>query len=309
MAAVSFALKPIIYTSLGKPSTPEISMEEDVHLHHWMAVKGVGIAYTTGADKFAQMENAHVSVDRLDGHLGQAFFGVFDGHGGKSCANFLAQHLPTNYTEVAKTNSVEKISWTGVFAKTDAMYNAYAEATSCGAAAACVVIKSLEGKLVASCANVGDVKAIAIRDGKAVQLTEEHTVKRHHRDVYKLTQAGGVIDGGKISGRLDCTRMFGVESFKHVSAGRKRSLVAVEPYSRLLLITPEVSHLVIATSGLWDKVSDESVVETVSQFGDDTKAAARQLIDASYGSGKNVTVMIIDIRGKLRSFATGSLEK
>jgi serine/threonine protein phosphatase PrpC len=39
------------------------------------------------------MEDAHYIEDCFNGNPNQAFFAVYDGHGGKECANFCAENL------------------------------------------------------------------------------------------------------------------------------------------------------------------------------------------------------------------------
>lgn len=278
------------FTSLTKPVSDQIIIEEDVHLHPWSSIKSIGIAYTAGCGEFGRMENSHVSIDNLNSIISTGFFGIFDGHGGKECSEILLNELPKRYVQNAAKFKSEELCWKETFISLDKHLDNFLRFKSCGAAAACVVIKNIDGFRVISCANIGDVEVMVIRDGKTVKLTEIHDTK-NYREVFRVENSGALIVSDFINSRTHLTKCFGSHELK----GDKPILLA-EPKHRLMVITPELTHIVIATRGVWDILSDEKIQEIVTKNDKDTKTAAQELIDASYSSRKNTTVMVIDVR-------------
>lgn len=291
MAAIIIPpVQSVEFTSLTKPTSDQIITEEDVRLHPWSSIKSIGIAYTTGLGEFGKMENGHVSIDNLNSVISTGFFGIFDGHGGKECSEILLKEIPKRYSQNATKFKSEELCWKETFTSLDAYLNNSFRFQSCGAAAACLVIKKIDGFRVISCANVGDVEVMVIRDGKAIKLTETHNTK-NYREVYRVENLGALVSSGIINSRTHLTKCFGSHELKG-----KKPILLVEPKHRLMVITPELTHIIIATRGVWDTLSDEKVQEIVIKNDKDTKTAAQELVDVSYGSRRNTTVMVIDVR-------------
>lgn len=294
-AANNFPIKltPIqasTYTSMSKPSSVDISLEEDVHLHPWSSVTSVGIAYTNGSKRFAPMENAHVSIDNLDGSLRTGFFGIFDGRNGFKCSQMLTRYIPEAYVRSRKVHDSEDLRWSTAFKEVDGKICKSIDLVDSGASAACMVIQNIKDRRVISCANVGNVGIMAIQDGKPIKLTETHDIN-HGRDAYHVRMSGGSFAGGKVNGYLEITRCFGESILKE-------KILTAEPYCRTLDIAPATSHIILATKGLWKMLSDSEIADIVTKADKDVKLAAKNLISASYGCGDNLTIMVIDVRNK-----------
>lgn len=106
----------------------------------------------------------------------QAFFGIFDGHGGKRAAEFASENLGNFIAnEISTTNgsssNVEEAIRIG-YLKTDAEF--LKEEANGGAC--CVTALVRDGDVVVS--NAGDCRAVLSRAGKAEALTSDHRPSR-----------------------------------------------------------------------------------------------------------------------------------
>ncbi|RWW16685.1 hypothetical protein BHE74_00052294 [Ensete ventricosum] len=107
----------------------------------------------------------------------KAFFGIFDGHGGKRAAEFASENLGEFIAEEMLTtsgagaNDIAKAVRIG-YLKTDAEF--LKEEVDGGAC--CVTALLRDGDLIVS--NVGDCRAVLSRAGKAEALTSDHRPSR-----------------------------------------------------------------------------------------------------------------------------------
>lgn len=105
----------------------------------------------------------------------QAFFGVFDGHGGAKAAEFAAQKLERNIIDEfvrRRDNTKEEEAVKEGYLKTDAEF--LKEDVTGGTC--CVTALIRNGNLVVS--NAGDCRAVMSRGGVAEALTSDHRPSR-----------------------------------------------------------------------------------------------------------------------------------
>lgn len=100
----------------------------------------------------------------------QAFFGVFDGHGGAKAAEFAANHLDRHIMDQSRKRCANEI----VEAVRDGYLTTDAEFLKEGVegGTCCVTALIQEGNLVVS--NAGDCRAVMSRGGIAEALTSDH---------------------------------------------------------------------------------------------------------------------------------------
>ncbi|XP_028067524.1 putative protein phosphatase 2C 53 isoform X2 [Camellia sinensis] len=212
--------------------------------------------------KRAAMEDRYSALVNLLGDSKQAFFGVFDGHGGGKAAEFVANNLDRN---------IMKEVMNAKFLKED---------LSGGTCSVTAMIRN--GNLVVS--NAGDCRAVLSRGGVAEVLTDDHRPSRKdERDRIEIW---------RIQGSLAVSRAFADRHLKQ--------WVVAEPETTLLRITPECEFLILASDGLWDKVSIQEAVDVVrpSSIGVDKSesiSACKRLVDLSVtrGSIDDISVMVI----------------
>ncbi|CAL5407492.1 unnamed protein product [Camellia sinensis] len=241
--------------------------------------------------KRAAMEDRYSALVNLLGDSKQAFFGVFDGHGGGKAAEFVANNLDRNIMKEVMSRCEEEIieAVKDGYLSTDAEF--LKEDLSGGTCSVTAMIRN--GNLVVS--NAGDCRAVLSRGGVAEALTDDHRPSRKdERD--RIENQGGYVDccNGvwRIQGSLAVSRAFGDRHLKQ--------WVVTEPETTILRITPECEFLILASDGLWDKVSIQEAVDVVrpSSIGVDKSksiSACKRLVDLSVmrGSIDDISVMVI----------------
>lgn len=107
----------------------------------------------------------------------QAFFGIYDGHGGAKAAEFAAQNLEKNVLEEVIRSSdidedgIEEAVKNGYLTTDSEFLKEDVKGGSC-----CVTALIRNGNLIVS--NVGDCRAVICRHGKAEALTSDHRPSR-----------------------------------------------------------------------------------------------------------------------------------
>jgi protein phosphatase 1L len=207
------------------------------------------------------------------------------------------------------------------------------QGTRGGACAATALVK--DGELYV--ANVGDCRAVlGTRDGIATALTSDHTPGREDerlriessvRDQYThiyvdqktirscknsgvtlilyvvFTQGGYVSRGSggvwRVQDSLAVSRAFGDADM--------RPWVTCEPEVTRLRVTPDCAFLVLASDGLWSKVSNHEAVEAVARSSGGGNAgvsmdSCKELVAMarSRGSRDDITAMVVDLKRFLR---------
>jgi serine/threonine protein phosphatase PrpC len=167
-----------------------------------------------------------------------SFCGVFDGHGGDECSNFLVPTLPRHIrsqmlaekdalrkaidasqvtgnrnpveqAEDAASELMRRILRTA-FLRTDKEFITPKSAPQSGSTAATVL---LMGRRLFAC-NVGDSRVVLCRrGGQCVELTSDHKPSRPD-EAARVRAAGGFILHKRVMGELAITRAFGDKSFK-----------------------------------------------------------------------------------------------
>ncbi|KAE8726778.1 putative protein phosphatase 2C 30 [Hibiscus syriacus] len=136
------------------------------------------------------MEDRYYAAVDLDGDPKQAFFGVYDGHGGSKAAEFVAKTLDKKVmAKVSKTDEDAAIDHAIREAYLTTDTDVLKEDLSGGTC--CVTAMIRKGNLFVS--NAGDCRAILSRNGVAEALTSDHHPSRQdERD--KIEALGGYVD-------------------------------------------------------------------------------------------------------------------
>ncbi|MCB9493212.1 MAG: protein serine/threonine phosphatase 2C family protein [Epsilonproteobacteria bacterium] len=181
---------------------------------------------------------------------GQAFFGVYDGHGGRQVATYVKKNLVKNIREEYKKNSDPEKALTDAFARTDADLKDVANANQCGSTAALAWINGQNVHI----AHVADARVLLFdKDGKVLHITKDH--KPNSDDEKKRIQAaGGVIFNGRVFGTLAVPRSFG--DFQYVGTNGEKLIIS-EPTITTLQLTGKEAYMVVACDGLWDVMDNK----------------------------------------------------
>ncbi|XP_072151712.1 probable protein phosphatase 2C 74 [Setaria viridis] len=283
-------------------------------------VEGEGFWVASRAGPRHAMEDAYSVITGKNGGDSQlAFYGVFDGHGGRAAVDFVSQRLGNNVVsavlaaEGAATTRDDGASSAeaehdavsaairAAYLATDSELLAKHQGASGGVCAATALVKN--GDLYV--AHLGDCRAVLSHDGgAAAALTADHTCAAEG-ERERIERGGGYVSRSgsgvwRVQGSLAVSRSFG-------DCGLKQWVVAEPAVTRVPLVAG-CEFLVIASDGLWDKVSNQEAVDVVSRSGNAAAAAASagrscaELVELARrrGSRDDVTVMVIDLERFVR---------
>ncbi|XP_021853250.2 probable protein phosphatase 2C 14 [Spinacia oleracea] len=216
---------------------------------------GVGVCSIKGKKKF--MEDTHKIVSCINGNTKKGFFGVYDGHGGRKAAEFVAESLHKNVIEMLG-NSV------GNMAKEEAVKAAYLKTDreflnqEVGSGSCCVTVLIEGTEMVVS--NLGDCRAVLCRGGVAEALTKDHRAEMVE-ERKRIEDKGGYVEFHKgawrVHGILSVSRSIGDAHLKN--------WVVSQPDTTILDLTPDMDFLVLASDGLWEEVGNQEAIDIVQQ--------------------------------------------
>jgi len=277
-------------------------------------VKGVGKANME--DRF--ISRPGVSVDSLGTSCKKAvcaLFGVFDGHSGASCSDFVATNLERSLFDCLRHQSRRDVNsdmamrsaLLAAFRMTEHNYFQYLNKLEGGAAhawatagsTACTAVMfgpDEEGRLRLATANAGDSRVVmGTRDGRVVRLSEDHTPevpterRRIEQEGAAVVNACGIWRivlpskrGLGLAG-LSVSRGFGDLEYKQPAG----VVSAVPDVTLRVLDLREDSFVIFASDGVWGPVSDQDAVRIVAsglrEGGNDPAGlAAQQLVEEAH---------------------------
>ncbi|KAM0068908.1 putative protein-serine/threonine phosphatase [Helianthus debilis subsp. tardiflorus] len=282
-ARIQIPLVPLSFVDeVVKPDDDVAEMEEEGEEY--------GVYCKRGKRRF--IEDRYFADVDLQGDCKQAFFGVFDGHGGSKAAEFAAKNLHGNImSKVANKSCEDEIE--------EAVREGYLETDSeflkedVNGGACCVTALIRKGSLIVS--NAGDCRAVMSRGGVAEAVTVDHKPSRKDEQE-RIERMGGYVDcrNGvwRIQGSLAVSRGIGDNHLK--------KWVIAEPETRIIEIRPECEFLILASDGIWDKVNNQEAIDIVRPFCVGTKkpdltSACKKLVSlsAARGSYDDKSVMVI----------------
>lgn len=259
-------------------------------------VDGEGYSvYCKRGKRGSVMEDRYSALVDHNGQSKQALFGVFDGHGGAKAAEFAEKNLDKNIMAGMCSGKFEheciRSAIRNGYLATDTEFLK----ENLGGGVCCVTALIQKGHLVVS--NAGDCRAVLSRRGVAEALTSDHHPSRED-EKDRIEALGGYVDcyNGvwRIQGSLAVSRGIGDKHFK--------TWVTAEPETKVFKINPECEFLILASDGLWDKVSNQDAIDLVRPLciGVDKPepfSACKKLANLSLkrGSMDDISVMIIQL--------------
>lgn len=246
----------------------------------------------------AALEDRFSAVLDIQRNPKQGFFGVFDGHGGAKAAEYAANNLEKNIMAQVEKRDEENIE--------EAVKDGYLETDSeflkedLSGGSCCVTALITRGNLVVS--NAGDCRAVMSRSGVAEALTTDHRPSRPD-EKERVEAMGGFVDcyNGvwRIQGSLAVTRGIGDRQLKQ--------WVISEPETRVIKIKPDDEFLILASDGLWEKVTNQEAIDIARPLCTGNNklqplAACKKLVDMSVSRGSldDVSVMVIQLESYLQ---------
>ncbi|RUP25516.1 hypothetical protein BC936DRAFT_138831 [Jimgerdemannia flammicorona] len=153
-------------------------------------------------------------------------------------------------------------------------------------------------------ANVGDALAVVSRSGgQATEISQKH-IPLNPSEVSRIRTAGGFVSNtGLLNGELPVSRSFGHFHLLPV--------VNANPYISTIELSEQDEFVILASKGLWERMSYQTAVDIARTEREDLMLAAQKLRDfaITYGAEESLMVMCIGV-GDLfdrrdRKFRTG----
>jgi len=246
-------------------------------------------------------------IEQVDQAPVQAYlFGVFDGHGGSKCANFISNHivqeLKTTFTyysdlsDFAIYNSLKRVCVVLNQKWIDGV--SHREQSGSTASMALIVNNTLWFF------NVGDSRGIFCAGNTVIQSSVDAKPTDPHF-LRGILKRGGYISntlGWRLGGTLAIARAFGDKGAEGITARPKILKHALKD------LNPEENNfLVIASDGLWDVFGSQQAADTIKQNipGLDRKPTVEELafylteISAAHMRRDNCTTITVNLTPKL----------
>jgi serine/threonine protein phosphatase PrpC len=197
----------------------------------------------------------------LDKEFG-SFFGLFDGHSGNLCAEYIAEHLPSfftsnpNYPNNIPVAAVEAFRGCDLqFIKDEAVPNNYNDGST--------AIVAIIWEEVIYVINSGDSRCILAHGGQCIPMSIDHSPSNPTEEE-RIKKNGGHVKNNRVRGKLGVARGFGAYRYKHKENYGDR-LITVEPEVKTFQIDKQTEFLILATDGIWDKISNEEAIQFVRE--------------------------------------------
>ena len=317
------------------------SFKKNGQVRAYAANTNQGLVRTYNEDRVSIILNIMKPVSRTEENWPKcSFFGVYDGHGGAACADFLRDHLhqfiikapafPWNPKEALRTGFQEaERTFVGTVA-TRSQDSVTERSGSC----ALVMLVVNDSCYVA---NVGDSRAIMSGEGgkRLFLLSKDH--KPGSEDESKrISEAGGSIYQSQtwqyratpeglrketnlgpvrlLPGRLSVSRSFGDAEAKIERFGGNPSVLIATPDIRSFKISPDHDFVLLGSDGVFDKLTNKEAVADVwvslakgreatlhRQCGAAVERVLRSALERR--SLDNVTVVMIAFKGFKQKYA------
>ncbi|KAJ6915085.1 protein phosphatase 2C 22 isoform X1 [Populus alba x Populus x berolinensis] len=253
----------------------------------------------------SSMEDVYIRADNFMSDYGlknatdgpNAFYGVFDGHGGKHASDFACYHLPRFIAEDEDFPVEVESVIASAFLQTD---SAFAEACSLDAALASgttALAALVVGRLLVV-ANAGDCRAVLCRRGNAIDMSNDHK-PACSKERKRIEASGGYVYDGYLNGLLNVARALGdwhMEGLK--GSGSDGGPLSAEPELMTRQLTEEDEFIIIGCDGIWDVFRSQNAVDFARrrlQEHNDPVMCSKDLVDEALKrkSGDNLAVIVV----------------
>ncbi|CAD8056757.1 unnamed protein product [Paramecium sonneborni] len=209
-----------------------------------------------------------------------SFFGVYDGHGGSNCADFLRDYLHQFVIKECEFPWNPVAALKKGFEAAESHFLAYAldqyQKGKPERSGSCAIVCLIVGE-ICYVANVGDSRGVlSCQEGKIVtDLSMDHKPEieksRIERGGGKLYQTHGLNEDGQdivgpirvMPGRLSVSRTFGDIEAKLQQFGGNSRVVISEPEIKIFKLNQDHDFIVMGCDGIFDKMSSEDVVNII----------------------------------------------
>ncbi|KAJ7997017.1 hypothetical protein DPEC_G00224550 [Dallia pectoralis] len=247
-----------------------------------------------------KMEDKHIVIPdfntlfNIQDQEEQAFFAVFDGHGGVDAAIYAANHLHVNMVHQECFSQDPGQALCRAFRVTDERFirKAKMEKLRCGTTG---VVTFLRGRTL-YVAWLGDSQVMLVKKGQAVELMKPHKPDREDEKLRIEALGGCVIWFGtwRVNGSLSVSRAIGDNEHKPYISG--------DADHHTLDLDGTEDYLILACDGFYDTVSPDEAVRVVNDHltensGDSSMVAHKLVASArDAGSSDNISVIVVFLR-------------
>ena len=220
------------------------------------------------------------------------FFGLFDGHAGGKCSNYIAANLPNVLAEDASFFSNLPQALKRSFHQANEHFLKIAEKMKYhdGSTGICAVVR--DSKVLV--ANVGDCRALIISGGRPIQMSIDQK-PTNPEEQKRIVALGGTVvycmGVARVNRVLAVSRAFGNRTLRSV----------IRPDAEMMQreLTKDDDYIVIASDGLWDVLKNKDVCDLCySPFAQGSpQAIAEELVQSALmrGSMDNVTCVVVKL--------------
>jgi len=279
--------------SIPNHEPSKCSVKRNGFVKAYAANTNQGIVRNYNEDRVAIILNIMKPASRVNEEWPKcSFFGVYDGHGGVACADFLRDNLHQYVIKEPSFPWNPKEALFKGFAAAEKSFLDLAENNPNGGinrSGSCALAVLIVGDMC-YVANVGDSRAVMSGDGgtKVYPLSKDHKPNEDNEHK-RIIEAGGKIyqsqtpvvkqmeNGNSTSGqmqlllgphrvfpgRLSVCRTFGDIEAKLPKYGGNPNVVIAVPDIKAFRISPDHDFIILATDGIYDKLSSRDVVKGV----------------------------------------------
>ncbi|CAG9335688.1 unnamed protein product [Blepharisma stoltei] len=240
-----------------------------------------------------------------------SFFGLYDGHGGKACSNFLRDNLHHYIINDPLFPDSPKQAILRGFSQAESDFLKLAKETN-EKAGSCALVVLIVGKMC-YVANVGDSRAAisASKGQQAISITRDHK-PNDPEEQKRIQENGGSIYYNPSSqniiyrvspGRLSVSRTIGDIDAKDPAYGGNQNVLIATPEIKSFKIKKQHDFIMMGCDGVFDVMSTKDVVSTAwnsNLISDDLTAsfcrnAVEEIVTQSMkrGSSDNLTAIVI----------------
>jgi protein phosphatase PTC1 len=241
------------------------------------------------------MEDAHSFFYNFNKAIGQGWFGIFDGHAGKTAAEWCGSNLHENFIKILGENPdlpIPEILHKS-FLFTDVQLGEKKGLFS-GCTVAVAFLRSEQredesgtksSKRVLYTANAGDARIVLSRNEVATRLSYDHKGSDAN-EAHRIVDAGGFVMNNRVNGVLAVTRSLGDVTMKEWIIG--------DPYTTETELDEKDDFMILACDGLWDVCTDQVAVDLVKDITDPQEASDKLLEYAlTKCSTDNLSIMVV----------------
>ena len=271
-----------------KYSPSKCSVKQSGIVKSYAANTNQGIVRTYNEDRVSIILNILKPASRA-GEIWPkcSFFGVYDGHGGCACADYLRDNLHQFVIQESSFPSNPREALRRGFENAENYFleqvNSKSKDSVVERSGSCAIVALVVGDMC-YVANVGDSRAVLSGDGgrRLFPLSTDHKPSLESEQ-HRIISAGGRIYQSQITqtrtvneqqvtenllgphrvfpGRLSVSRTFGDTEAKLARFGGNPNTIIAVPEIKAFRITMEHDFIVMASDGIFDKLSNRDVIQ------------------------------------------------